>query len=255
MKLKSLFFVLPFFLGFEALAGNNLSVYKTDVTIDGQNKEWKSPLPIYNKNTGINFEVANDERNIYMIVRVADTTSQRQIMQNGLEVWINKDGKKKNTTGITYPMAPDKPKAGSRTRIQTGKTADGFSMNINELTLTGFLLENGRQPVKGCPVKVAIRKDSSDCIVYELAIPFNTFYKETLEKTDLKSKFYIGFVVKGVTVDMEDAPRIMMTKMAMGGGGFGGDGPRMGGGGMAGMMSMMGDMDKICWQKIQFTLK
>lgn len=249
MKIKLLLLALPLFIGFEALAANNLSVYKTDVTVDGQNKEWKSPLPRYNKNTGINFEVANDDRNIYMIVRVADTTSQRQILQNGLEVWINKEGKKKNTTGITYPMAPDKPKANSR---RVGTTLDGFSMNINELMLTGFLLENGRQPVKDCPVKVAIRKDSSDCIVYELAIPFNTFYKEKLEKEDLKSKFYIGFVVKGVTVDMENAPRVVMRNISMGGGGF--DGGRMGGG-MAGMMSMFGDMDKICWQKIQFTLK
>lgn len=253
MKIRSLVLLLPFLMGFQAMAGNNQSAYKTDVTVDGQNKEWKSPLPRYNKNTGISYDIANDERNIYMIVRVTDTTSIRQVLQNGLEVWINKDGKKKNTTGITYPMAPDKPKAGSKTRIQTGKTADGFSMNINELTLTGFLLENGRQPVKDCPVKVAIRKDSSDCLVYELAIPFNTFYKEYLEKADLKDKCYIGFVVKGVTVDMEDAPRIVMSRMAMSGGGF--DGPRMGGMGMAGVMSMMGDMDKLCWQKIQFSLK
>ncbi len=252
MKLKSLVLLLPLFLGMGARAANNQSVYKTDVTVDGLNKEWKSPLPRLNKITGINFDIANDERNIYMIIRVADTTSQRQILQNGLEVWINKDGKKKNTTGITYPMAPDKPKANSRTRVQIGQTADGFSRNINELTLTGFLLENGRQAVKDCPVKVAIKKDSSDCIVYELAIPFNTFYKEALEKEDLKDKFYIGFVVKGVTVDMENAPRVVMRNVAMGGGGF--DGGRMGGG-MASMMSMFGDMDKICWQKIQFTLK
>lgn len=236
-----------------AFAGNNKSAYKSGVTVDGVNTEWKTPLPRYNKNTGINYDISNDERNIYMIVRVADTTSQRQILQNGLEVWINKDGKKNNTTGITYPMAPDKAKTGSKIKLQVGSTPDGFPRNIGELTLTGFLLENGRQPVKDCPVKVAIRKDSSDCIVYELAIPFNTFYKEMLEKEDLKSKFYIGFVVKGVTVNMDDAPRMVMTRVAMGGGGF--DGPRMGGMGMAGFMSMMGDMDKICWQKIQFSLK
>lgn len=233
-----------------AFAGNQ-STYKTGVIVDGVNTEWKSPLPRYNQTTGINYDIANDERNIYLIVRVADTTSQRQILQNGLEVWINKDGKKKNTTGITYPMAPDQAKAGSKTKLLVGKTPDGFSRNISELTLTGFLLENGRQPVKGCPVKVAIRKDSTDCIVYELAIPFNTFYKEQLEKEDLKNKFYIGFVVKGVTVNMDDAPRIVMRNMAMSGG-F--DGPRMGGG-MPNIMAMMGDMDKICWQKIQFTLK
>lgn len=250
MNLRSLVFLLPFVLGFEALAGNNNSMYKTDVVVDGRNTEWKMPLSKKNTITGITYEIANDERNIYMIVRVTDTTSIRQIRQNGLEVWINKDGKTKNTTGITYPMTPDKPKD---KRLVSILNADGFTYNsINELILTGFLLENGRQPVKGCPVKVAITKDSSDYLVYEAAIPFNTFYKENLEKADLKNKFYIGFVIKGVTVNMDDAPRIMMTRMAMGGG-F--DGGRMRSMGMAGMMSMLGDMDKISWQKILFSLK
>ena len=250
MKLQSLVLLLPFFLGFEALAGNNNSVYKTDVTVDGRNTEWKSPLPRYNQNTGINYDIANDERNIYMIVRVTDTASIRQVRQNGLEVWINKDGKKKNTTGINYPMTPDKPKD---KRLVSILNADGFTWNINELKLTGFLLENGRQPVKGCPIKVAIKKDSSNCLVYEAAIPFNTFYKEKLEKEDLGSKFYIGFVVKGVTIDENsNAPGMVMR--GMGGDYHGGmDGGRMGN--MARMLAMMGDMDKVCWQKIQFSLK
>jgi len=253
MKIRSLVLLLPLFLGMEAHAANNKSVYKSDVTVDGRTTEWSTPLPRYHKVTGINFDITNDERNIYMIVRVADTTAQRQILQNGLEVWINKDGKKNHTTGITYPMAKDKPRAGARPGIHNMKTPDGFYMNIDELILSGFLLENGRQPVKGCPVKVAIKKDSSDCIIYELAIPFNTFYKERLEKEDLRNTFYIGFVVKGVTIDMESARSMIMTRMAMSGGFDGERVSRMGG--MAGMMASMGDMDKICWQKIQFSLK
>ncbi len=252
MNLRSFVLLLPFFLGFEAMAGNNNSMYKTDVTVDGLNTEWKSPLSNYNKITGINYDVANDERNIYIIVRVTDTTSIRQVRQYGLEVWINKDGKKNNTTGINYPMAPDKPK---NNRLVSILNADGFTWNINELKLTGFLLENGRQPVKGCPVKVAIKKDSSNYLVYELAIPFNTFYKEKLEKENLRDKFCIGFVVKGVTIDETTAmPMAVMRGMGGGGDYHGGmDGARMGN--ISRIMSMFGDMDKICWQKVQFSLK
>lgn len=255
MKARFLLLMVTLASVFQVVAAGNQSTYKTQVNVDGVNSEWKSPLPRFNQSTGLSYDIANDERNIYMIIRVADTTSQRQILQNGLEVWINQDGKKKNTTGITYPMAADKAKTGSKVNLQPGYRPDGFPKNINELTLTGFLLENGRQPVKGCPVKVAIRKDSSDCIVYELAIPFNTFYKEQLEKEDLKNKFYIGFVVKGVPVTNEDdMRRMVMSRVAMGGGfpGGGPDGPR----GMDRMMSAMSDLvDKICWQKIMFTLK
>ena len=99
------FTLLPaLMLSVATFAAKEVLPYKNDVAIDGNNKEWPSPLPKYNKTTGINYALANDERNLYFIIRIADEATQRHIMRNGLEIWINKEGKKKKTTGVTFPL-------------------------------------------------------------------------------------------------------------------------------------------------------
>lgn len=233
-------------------AEDNVLTYKTDVEVDGINNEWGTPLPKYNKNTCINYNVVNDERNIYFILRIADEAILKQITQNGLEVWVNKDGKKKKVTGVTFPLPMSKNskdgKAGRQGQnISSEKNVPEGSISIqpkqeqgvyrpsNELILTGFLLDNGKQPTKGCPVRVAALMDNSNSLVYELAIPFNTFYKERLDETDAKAKFYIGFIVKGEATSESSE---MGGRMGMGG--MGGPGGMDGGGMMGGRGSMGG---------------
>jgi|GEM_PF-561434 len=271
--------------------------FKTDVVADGFNKEWDAHLPNYDKTTGINYSIANDAKNLYFIIRVTDVATQKQIMKNGLEVWINKEGKKKKTTGISFPLPMEKPKNAKNGQKQSGSPTEqgmqsqdmqGFQSGENgqasspddqtrkqgqrpeqmpgqnmsfparELTLTGFLIDNGKQPVKGCPVHVAISRDESSCMTYELTVPFNTFFKEQLEKSDKDLPFCFGFLIKG-TDEGNQTGGFGMGGPGMGGPGMGG--PGMDGGGMGGPgMSMGGQRnssatantvleEKKCWIK------
>lgn len=231
-------------------AEDNVLTYKTDVEVDGINNEWGSPLPKYNKSTCINYNVVNDNKNLYFILRVADEAIIKQITKNGLEIWINKEGKKKKVTGVTFPLPMSKNskngkkgQAGQATPSEKNITEDATSNQSKQgiykpsdnLILTGFLLDNGKQPTKGCAVQVAAAMDNSNSLIYELAIPFNTFYKESLDGTDIKVKFYIGFVVKGeATTESEE--------VGGGPGGMGGGPGGMGGGpgGMGGGPGGMG---------------
>jgi hypothetical protein len=295
MNLKPFFLFTLCTIGTSVLAGGTVLPLKNDVEIDAQNKEWHSPLPRYDKNTGINFDAANNSRNLYLILRVADETIQRQIMQNGLEVWINMDGKKKKTTGVTFPMPKAAGKPGNGTgrpsaegegmpsempaqgnaqnstqNKRQGMSASGTDMGMTflsgELTLTGFLIDNGKQPTKNCPVRVALAKDASNCMVYELAIPFNTFYKENLGPEDAATKCCIGFVVKApATTSNEESPEMGMSGGMGGGpggmgggpgGGMGGGPGGMGGGpeGMSGMQSST-TTNKTFWFKTQLSIQ
>jgi hypothetical protein len=253
-------------------AAKNVLPFKTDVVVDGINNEWKMPLSNYDKTTCINYEVANDQKNLYFILRITDEATKKQIIQNGLEIWINKDGKKDTLTGVTYPVIARKktPTAGmpsqqgqndappkiasteKTTKNQTQDTAKVVFTPTKDLKLTRFLVSNGIQPIKGCPVQISVAEDNSNCLIYELAIPFNTFYKESLEDSDAKVKFAIGFIVKGSATE-NDMMRAMMGSMMHGMGGPGG-GP--GGGDMGAMMSVMGldsstttTFDKKFWFK------
>jgi len=262
--------------------------YKSDVVVDGSNKEWSSPLPKYDKSTGINYSIANDENSLYFIIRVADEAIQRQIMQYGLEVWINKDGKKKMVTGVTFPLPMSKKMNAEKIvqpeqsqRRPEGETTENMStekgqndkfprqmgMMNNELILTGYLLENGKQPTRNCPVKVAISRDDSNCMVYELAVPFNTFYKERLDASDANKTFCLGFVIKTAErLNSENSMNMMGDPGRMGGyggmGGPGGPGGYGGGmgrpdgmGGQSGMSSTNTTPEKSFWLKTQLNIR
>lgn len=254
--------------------------YKSDVVIDGVNKEWTPLLPRYDKSTGINYDIANDEKHLFFIIRIADEAAQQRIMQNGLEIWINKQGKKKKVTGITFPLPMTKDSKMGKNRppekiksLSSTERSPEMPLRSSELTLTGFLIDNGKQPAKGCPIQVALSKDPSDCLIYELAVPFNSFYKESLDRDDTNVPFCIGIAVKGTESSagsneagkMGDSGGMGGPGGGMGGpgGGMGGPGGGMGGpgGGMEGMGSSGGmktssnSSDKIFWIKTCLAIK
>lgn len=210
--------------------------HKTDVVVDGQYTEWTSPLPLTNKRTGLNFEMANDDRHLYFFLRVTDKAVQRQIVANGFELWVNADGKKKKTTGISYPLPLEDEPAPTTTQTPAGTTrpastrggnrggsgrnpwdmfggqnddADRFVIS-RDLILQGFLIENGQQPAKGCAVKTAITLDYDGSMLYEVAIPFNTFLKERLDSDDAKRTFAICFLVKKPSSDSQTGQMMRM---------------------------------------------
>jgi hypothetical protein len=135
-----------------------------------------------------------------------------------------------------------------------------MAMMNNELILLGFLLENGKQPTRGCPVRVAISRDESNSLVYELAVPFNTFYKERLDPGDAGHTFCFGFVIKGPEASNSDSfqggPSGMGGPGGFGGfGGMGGPGGPGGFGGPGSMSTTTTASDKIFWIKTQVNVK
>jgi hypothetical protein len=225
---------------------------KENVVVDGNLQEWANPLPNYDKKTGINYDLANDAKNLYVIIKVVNNSIQHQILSNGFELWINTDGVKKKTIGISYPLktasVPHKGKDQQPIGTEFGnKPAESGSFAENngetgrpdpkqfvvskELILSGFKIKNGQQPTNECPVHTAISVDQSGCMIYELAIPFNTFYKDKLEKEKKNVVFYIGLLVKKSDLKIESPPGTeKASEASMGGGG------QMGGGGMGGGM-------------------
>lgn len=286
-------------VSFVTLAAIQPIKVKYDASIDGYNKEWASPLPRFDKKTSFSYDVANDDKNLYLIIRVTDASIQQQLVSNGLEIWINTEGKKKKTTGISYPlpMTTEKKDGDKTAQGQQGQSSqqrdggemaggpgfdgfpggpDGQKGNVanqgetrptrfviqKDLILTGFLIENGQQPARGCPVRTAISLDESACMVYELAIPFNTFYKEQLEADDANAVFSLGFIIKKSDTSTSSSSTGMRQMGGMGGGPMGGGmgggpGGSMGGpsgmsGGPMGGMTDTSNEEKKCW--IKFTL-
>jgi hypothetical protein len=251
MNFKSITFLVFMAVALSANAANIVSNNNNKVVVDGNAKEWANPLPYFDKTTTIRFDVSNDAKKINFILRVDDLELQRGIMQNGMEIWINKDGKKNQSTGIIYPCpTPTKASASDETASDKNEV-----FLIDSLTLKGFFLENGKQPIRNCDVRVSIAKGENNCLIYEVSIPFTAFWKEELEKADTKKKFNIGFILKA-----QELPGMRNAGMGMGmgmmmGGGMGGD---MGGMRMPSARAMKEFLpaeyqDKAYWFKVQLS--
>jgi hypothetical protein len=227
-------------------AGKSQLKFKERVVVDGKNQEWINPLPFYDAKTGINYDVANDKDNLYLILRVVDNTIAQQIQSSGFEIGINPFGKKKKKMTVLYPMPmPSPTQAGGDFAPPVGqampkgqKKAERVGGPIviqNQFVLTGFLSGNGQQRTDESPIHAVISQDQSGYMIYELSIPFKQFFKEKLEAKDKGAVFSICFTIKKSTMPSSSASTDRNGDSTGGGGMSGGGGmPSGGGGGMPG---------------------
>jgi hypothetical protein len=203
----------------------------TAVKIDGKLTEWGESLKAYNKNVQLWYTIANDDKNIYLVIKSTDLDNNNKILAGGISFTLNTEGKKKtkNAFTITFPIVK---RAGGRIghggrrggfggddtpdtaaivtqqnqTLATGKeiSAIGFA-DITD-TLVSIYNEYG--------IKAAANIDVKGVMVYELAIP-------------------IKLLKIAVNDQKELAYNIKINGLPLNGGGFGG-GNSFGGGSHSG---------------------
>ncbi|MGE4433964.1 MAG: hypothetical protein AB7D40_08110 [Bacteroidales bacterium] len=184
-------------------------------------------------------------------IQMVEPSIIQQIQSGGFNVWINTDGKKKKTTGIAYPLPliegtnhPFKPE--NQDAMQTiakrpapSNTKEAKPLMIqNELSMIGFLENNGLQQTKDSPVLTAFEQDHSGCLVYELAIPLKLIPINHKKSKSSDQKMYIGFIVNKV----ESGQREQRPEM--------GGGPGMGGGSDMSFSNSTTQSERKYWFKI-----
>lgn len=78
------------------------------VKIDAKLDEWGDNLQAYNKTTKLWYTIANDDKNLYLVIKSTDQINTSKIMGGGVTLTINTAGKKKeeNAYSITFPILP-----------------------------------------------------------------------------------------------------------------------------------------------------
>jgi hypothetical protein len=154
-----------------------------DIAIDARAPEWAGREAYYDEKEGLKIGFFNDARYLYVYLATWHRQDQTQILMNGLTVWIDATGGKKETFGVSYPMKRTMREPGDMPR---GALSDGARDNqhiINwllsdaqkELQVVG---SNG-EPLFSMPaadstkIGIAAMVDISNrTLVYELRIPF-----------------------------------------------------------------------------------
>lgn len=85
--------------------------------------------------------LSNDDKNIYVDVKVIESIEENRVLQMGMTLWINTDGKSRRETGIRYPVGAKYSKGqggggGSQTNDLTTQITP--LTQANTISLVGF---------------------------------------------------------------------------------------------------------------------
>src|ERR1700761_109350 len=236
---------LQFFISTTTFAQDKASTSKlqpppSNITIDGDLKEWGDSLRYYNQEKQLNYALANDQDNLYMAIRINDRSEQIRVLKAGLTLSIDTRGKKKETFSITFPIGDQSQNTtelqGNDLQGNTNITQqDRDDMKEARLTKLREIRVSGFKDIEGetittsntYGIKTAIDYDENGNLVYEAAIPLKFFHVDDLSKSEWAFNFKINGIVKhGQTA--ENGEHDGMTPGG-GGGGFGGGGGGRGG--------------------------
>lgn len=146
---------------------------------DGVSNEWNEPLNQYNDATKLAFALANDDKNLYIIIESLDPQTTFSVLRGGITLNINTEGKKKDGMKLTFPLMerPPMPKEGEEHHEHTplspdGATQDPVAMN-KSIRVSGFKnIADGELPAMnqdGIETGMSIHPNRD--LIYELSIP------------------------------------------------------------------------------------
>lgn len=209
----------------------------TPVTADGVPGDWALPLRFSNASYTLQYNVTNDNKNLYICVSSADDNTQLRILRSGMTIYFDPKGKKGKDISLHFPIQKMSDPAG---RSRYGDNGNGNTINYqnraqnrdtrkeelllqsNYYNTTGFLdMENGQFSPGDpkAPIQLAIKLNNNDSLlVYEVVIPLQHLVGADWLGKNAKKNCSVGVVIDATP-----------------GSGGGGGGPRPGGMGMRGM--------------------
>ena len=231
--------------------------HEREISIDGKAPEWAGREAYYSEADGFKIGFFNDADYLYVYLATWNRQRQAQILMNGLIVWIDATGQKKQILGINYPtkrsipdsagMSPGMP-AGLHTGERSGMPS-GSSRENSQAFLKGMLAEAqgemtvlgpGGEPIVSMPAAddgkggiAAMIDIANRTLIYELRIPLASpdslpFAVNAAPGAMISVGFKVGKMeMPSMKPTREGSPR------GTGDGPFGGSGGR-GGGGMGG---------------------
>jgi hypothetical protein len=219
---------------------------KANHATDGNINEWKPEKFETDKETLIAYSVDHDAANLYLAVKVTDPAMQMKMMMQGMSLYLDKNGKKKEKTGIHFPVKRERESGGGG---QRGGGAPPDPKEMREkmastmILLKTFGFENQdeeKTQLIADPngINIAFNWDDANNFYIEYQVPFSLL----AAPADLKDKTLgIGWKVHGMesTSGSTGAPTQMVV-VPVGGRSSGSGAPSSRGGGSRSSAPSMG---------------
>ena len=218
--MKSFFiaFVAHSLFSFHDPAQSNQTYLLNDTTInhllDGKVNEWPAQKFETDPATQFKYAVDNDKQNLYLVVCIANVREQMKIMHQGMDLYIDPKGKKKEGKGIEFPVKRDQSTADlimnyrgqgnenaeqespeQRKAVMRAMRAE-MALGLSSMKVFGFSEDKSEEQglVMRGSANIAFAWDSTDVMNIEYRIPLS-FLEESssLDQKDIS----IGWKVNG----------------------------------------------------------
>lgn len=178
------------------------------IIVDGKPDDWELPLKYYDRESAVSYDVANDNQNIYIIIRATENASQVKIVREGMRLAIDVAGLNNFPVEIFYPlpgvMTLDEHQE-QQNKVDDLSESINFRKNFllaqNQMRLIGFnsAVPNGLTNVNNpYGISAAINWDKEGILYYEAVIPFSTFYKQTISANDTIKPWSFRIIIDGL---------------------------------------------------------
>ena len=178
-------------------------------TLDGMISEWKTDKFESDKETQVLYAVDHDAENIYLALKVPNQRTQMKMMMTGMNVYLDKKGKKREGTGIEFPVKRENPDGGfsggrGANRSENGAAPDPKAIREKMaggmifLKTFGFDDQEDKTLLisQAGGVNIAFSWDDANILYVEYQVPISLLGKSA----DLKGKpLGIGWKINGIS--------------------------------------------------------
>ncbi|MES2418562.1 MAG: hypothetical protein V4541_10285 [Bacteroidota bacterium] len=189
------------------------------IRIDGKANEWGDSFAADNKRTSLLYSLANDDKNLYLVIKAISLTTINKIMAGGITFNVNVSGKKREdgSLGITYPLikratrnqagrGQGRGNFGAAAQNSTQRDSAALAQHKTELTgakeikIIGFknITDSLISIYNEYGIKAVASLDNKGAMVYELAIPLNLLELATEKPKEFVYQIKVnGLVMRG----------------------------------------------------------
>ncbi|TPG66646.1 hypothetical protein [Hymenobacter nivis] len=162
-------------------------------TIDGLSTDWGPDSLRYDVESKLQYAVLNDQRAVYVRLKVSDPMTQGRLLSQGFTVWLDSTGQNQQQLGVRYKLHPEpvaKPEldangqpvaaAPMSLKDRRARLAQALA-DVHDMELLNY--KGNKEPTytdtqSPLGVKLGLALDAQDNIVYELAVPLRLLYRK-----------------------------------------------------------------------------
>lgn len=201
----------------------------SNIKIDGKTDEWNNQFKAYNNSTEIFYTIANDDKNLYLVVQAAKYEMVDKITGGGITLTIKNSGDSKTypPVSVTSPIVPTAYRPHilhqlNDTAVKMPDALPGLNKELNahtlDITVTGFadITDSVISIYNEQGIKIAGLFNVNKALTYEFAIPLKYINRLASNTGELKYNIKLNgltmnsykMVINGKATDTAD-PKAM----------------------------------------------